>query len=44
MAFLVLFFGENRKQTCLQPYSGVYSIETFEDRPTPNHQLLGKSE
>jgi hypothetical protein len=28
MAFLVLFFGESRKQTCLQPYSGVYSIET----------------
>jgi hypothetical protein len=24
MAFLVLFFGESRKQTCLQPNSGVY--------------------
>jgi hypothetical protein len=28
MAFLALFFRESRKQMCLQPYSGVYSIET----------------
>src|SRR5262249_35534724 len=35
MAFLVLRFGESRKQTCLQPNSGVYSIETSEARPPP---------
>ncbi len=28
MAFLALSFRESSKQTCLQPYSGVYSIET----------------
>jgi hypothetical protein len=27
-----------------QPDSGVYSIETSEDRPPPNNQLVGKSE
>src|SRR5215813_7898141 len=38
MAFLALFFRESSKQTCLQPDSGVYSIETSEARPPPNHQ------
>ena len=32
---------ESSKQTCLQPDSGVYSIETSEARPPPNHQLVG---
>jgi hypothetical protein len=36
MAFLTLFFRENSKQTCLQPDSGVYTIETSEARPPPN--------
>jgi len=26
------------KQTCLQPDSGVYSIETSEARPPPTHE------
>jgi hypothetical protein len=40
MAFLALsFFRESSQQTCLQPDSGVYSIETSEARPPPNYQL-----
>ncbi len=33
MAFLALFLRESSKQTCLQPDSGVYSIETSCWRP-----------
>src|SRR5262249_51625661 len=32
MAFLAFIFRERSKQTCLQPDSGVYSIETSEAR------------
>jgi hypothetical protein len=35
MAFLALFLRESSKQTCLQPDSGVYSIETAEARRIP---------
>jgi hypothetical protein len=32
MVFLAVFFRESSKQKCLQPNSGVYSIETSEVR------------
>jgi hypothetical protein len=41
MAFLALFCRESSKQTCLQPDSGVYSIETSEARPQTSMPARG---